>query len=72
MTNELHLTPEELSARWKGAITPGTLKNWRYRREGPLFIKLGRRVIYPLSAVMDYEAAQLRSAPNIAARTGSV
>lgn len=52
------LTPEELSARWKGRITVGTLANWRSRGYGPGFTKVGARVLYPLESVITWEKAQ--------------
>lgn len=51
------LTPDELSARWDGAITVGTLANWRSRKQGPPFQKFGARVRYPLDGVVAYEAS---------------
>ena len=37
------LTPEDVSERW--SISRGTLANWRCRREGPKFFKVGKRKI---------------------------
>lgn len=33
---------------------PGTLRNWRYRDEGPRYIKVGGRVMYRWSDVDAY------------------
>jgi hypothetical protein len=49
------LTPEDLSARWKGKICPGTLQNWRCNGTGPNYTKVGRAVFYPLSEVERFE-----------------
>jgi hypothetical protein len=43
------LTAEEVSERYRGEITVGTLRNWRAMRIGPAFIKLGKAVLYPIS-----------------------
>lgn len=55
-----YLTPVELSKRWNGAVTTGTLANWRSKGTGPTFAKFGSRVRYPLAKVMAWEIANLR------------
>lgn len=47
--SELFLTPTEVAERWH--IKRATLANWRYQGKGPTYIKLGRTVRYPLSAI---------------------
>jgi hypothetical protein len=53
------LTTDELSLRWMGLPTPGTLRNWRVQKIGPAFevVMVGgvRHVLYPLAAVEQYE-----------------
>ncbi len=44
-----HLNQNALAARW--AISPRTLERWRWAGEGPLFIKLGGRVVYRLKDI---------------------
>ena len=56
------LTPLQLAQRWVGVVTTGTLANWRSKGVGPSFTKLRGRVVYPLAAVQDYEARNLRAA----------
>lgn len=51
-----YLTPDELTVRWKNAISLGTLANWRSRKCGPGFTRIGGRVLYPLEAVIAWEA----------------
>lgn len=53
------LTPAELSKRWNGAVTTGTLANWRNQGKGPAFQKIGSRVLYRLDQVVAYEAANV-------------
>jgi hypothetical protein len=55
----LHLTPDELSARWHGAIKPQTLAGWRNKRKGPPFVKFGSRVLYPADLLAEWEKRQL-------------
>ena len=41
------LTPEEVSERYRGEISIGTLRNCRAMRIGPSFVKIGKAVLYP-------------------------
>jgi hypothetical protein len=45
---ERFLTPEEVSQRYRGEISVGTLRNWRAMRIGPSFVKIGKAVLYPV------------------------
>lgn len=53
-----YLTPNELCARYKGAISPRTLANWRSQRIGPAFVKIGGRVLYAVEAVLRWESGR--------------
>lgn len=55
-----HLTPAELVERLRGAVTVGTLANWRAARRGPPYVKIGRKVFYPLEGIEQWEARQLK------------
>lgn len=57
MTTHLHQV--DLARRWK--LSPRTLERWRWTGEGPLFVKLGGRVVYRLEDIEAFEAVQLRS-----------
>lgn len=57
-----YLTPSQLSERWNGAVTTGTLANWRSKGSGPAFAKFGSRVRYPLARVAAWEAVNLHGA----------
>jgi hypothetical protein len=48
MTEPKFLTTEEVFDRYRGAISIGTLKNWRSLRIGPSFVKLGKTILYPV------------------------
>lgn len=58
-----HLTPDDLVARWAGRVCVGTLANWRWKKRGPKWVKLGKgrqsKVVYRLSDVQRYERQQL-------------
>lgn len=53
-----HLNQIELSRRW--SISPRTLENWRWRNEGPIYLKIGGRVAYRLDDIEAFEAQQVR------------
>jgi hypothetical protein len=48
MPDRKFLTAEEVSERYRGEISVGTLRNWRAMRVGPAFVKIGKAVLYPL------------------------
>ena len=48
MPDNKFLTAEEVSERYRGEITVGTLRNWRAMRIGPAFVKIGKAVLYPV------------------------
>lgn len=56
------LTPDELVNRWHGTIGKGTLANWRAKKRGPAYVKIGGRVLYPLEQVEAWELQNLKAA----------
>jgi hypothetical protein len=48
MGDRKYLTAEEVSERYRGAVSVGTLRNWRAMRVGPTFVKIGKAVLYPI------------------------
>jgi len=56
------LKASEVSARWGGTVSTGTLANWRTQKRGPAYVKIGSRVLYPLDKLEEWEAAGLRAA----------
>lgn len=58
MDNHIYMTPQELARRLR--ISTGTLANWRLRGEGPKFMKIGKKVLYPMDEVAAYEQQALR------------
>jgi hypothetical protein len=52
------LMEEEVSKRYRGAVSPGTLRNWRSKGVGPPFLKVGKSVLYPLEGLVAWERRQ--------------
>ncbi|SFT57863.1 helix-turn-helix domain-containing protein [Mesorhizobium sp. YR577] len=48
MNERKFLTDEEVSERYRGGISVGTLRNWRAMKIRPTYIKIGKAVLYPL------------------------
>ena len=55
------LTAVELSERWRGLVSLQTLANWRSQGRGPCYIKVGRKVLYPLDAVEEFEQKNFKA-----------
>jgi hypothetical protein len=54
-----HLLEHELAQRWRLSVR--TLQRWRRGSSGPLFLQLGRRVVYRLSDVERFEMGHMRA-----------
>ena len=50
-----YLTPAQLSERWQGLIKTSTLANWRAKKKGPSFTRIGGKIAYPVKAVEEFE-----------------
>ena len=59
MTEDKYLTPEEVSKRYRGGVSAGTLRNWRAMRIGPTFVKIGKAVLYPTSELDAWDQKNL-------------
>jgi hypothetical protein len=53
LPDKLVLTEADLASRW--GMSPKTLQRWRMEGRGPHYLKLGKRVSYPLKAVVAFE-----------------
>ena len=53
-----HLDQQALALRW--GMSPRTLEDWRWRKKGPRYLKIGGRVMYRLEDIEAYEAERLR------------
>ena len=63
-----HLNQIEVSRRW--GVSERTLERWRWKRQGPPFMKIGGRVAYALADIEAFEAARRRD-PAAASATRS-
>lgn len=59
MPESKFLTPEEVSERYRGSISVGTLRNWRGMRIGPSFVKIGKAVLYPLDSLEAWDKSNV-------------
>lgn len=57
---KMMMNENELATRWN--ISPKTLQRWRSEGRGPRFMKMSKRVVYPIDEVFDFESQALRSA----------
>lgn len=47
------LNENELAQRW--GVSPKTLQRWRGEGTGPRYLKLSRRVSYPIETIVEFE-----------------
>jgi len=58
--NERRVLSEiELAQRW--GVSSKTLQRWRSEGRGPHYLKLSKRVTYPLDVVTEYERSALHA-----------
>jgi hypothetical protein len=55
MDNRKFLTAEEVSERYRGSISLGTLRNWRAKRIGTAENKRGKQVRYPIEELDSWD-----------------
>ena len=57
----MYMTTAEVADRFRVKVQ--TVVNWRYQQQGPDFLKLGRRVLYPITEIERFETtlASLKS-----------
>lgn len=51
------LNENELAQRW--GVSPKTLQRWRSEGRGPRYLKLSKRVGYPVDAIVEFEREAL-------------
>lgn len=49
------LTAKQVSERYNGLLSVNTLNNWRNLGNGPAFLKIGGKVLYPLEKLVEWE-----------------
>jgi hypothetical protein len=62
--NISHFSQAELALRWR--ISPRTLERWRWSKTGPVYLKIGGRVVYRLEDIEAFEKASIRPAVAVA------
>lgn len=53
MSDNHFYSSKGLAVRW--GLNENTLRQWRMRGHGPRFVRIGRSIRYPASAVRQYE-----------------
>lgn len=48
-----YLTTEEVAAHYR--ISVRTVEKWRHRSVGPRWVRVGRRALYPLDGIRQYD-----------------
>ncbi len=59
--DEKYWTTAEVAERFR--TYPGTVRYWRHTGSGPRGVRVGRRVLYPESAVREWAEALHRTEP---------
>jgi excisionase family DNA binding protein len=62
MLEDEYLTTQEVAERLR--TSPDTVRYWRHVGKGPQSFKVGRRVLYPKSAVDEWIAEAMSTALN--------
>jgi len=55
--SKLNLTERELAEMWN--VSPKTLQRWRSEGRGPSYLKLSKKVVYPLEQIKAFESQAL-------------
>ena len=61
MSVPAYLTLEEVVERYRNQVSEGTLRNWRSKRIGPSFIKIGKAILYPIEELERWHRSNLIS-----------
>jgi hypothetical protein len=61
MDNRLYLSPDQLLERWGNLVTKQTLGLWRRDGKGPMHMKIGNKVVYPIDFVIEYEQKAIKN-----------
>jgi hypothetical protein len=51
------LNERELAGRW--GVSVKTLQRWRTEGRGPRYLKLSKKVVYPVESIIDFESWSL-------------
>ena len=58
VTHPVLLSPRQLATRW--GLSEKTLERWRMLGTGPVFLKLGGRVLYNIEEIQAHEQQRTR------------
>lgn len=58
MPSNEYMTPSAVVARYKGVISLKTLANWRVKKEGPSYTKIGGKILYRLADLAQWESSR--------------
>ncbi len=58
--NTEYLTAAEVAQRYGNSVKESTLANWRFKKVGPAYSKIGGRVLYRLADLLEWEKTQRR------------
>ena len=53
-----HLTQVDLARRWR--MSERTLEAWRWKKVGPIYLRIGGKIIYALEDILTYEQTHRR------------
>ena len=67
---KLNFSENELADRW--GVSPKTLQRWRTEGRGPKYLKLSKRVIYPLEEIQTFESNALYASTSERAQASKV
>lgn len=56
---KIALSETDLAKRW--GISPKTLQRWRCEGRGPRYLKLSKRVVYPVDEILTFESKALHA-----------
>jgi hypothetical protein len=59
VTNHDHLTEKQVEAQYSPLFRLKTLQTWRALKQGPRFVRIGRRIFYPRQAIEDFIQANV-------------
>ncbi|EAQ37238.1 hypothetical protein NB311A_02984 [Nitrobacter sp. Nb-311A] len=65
MSVPAYLTLEEVVERYRNQVSEGTLRNWRSKRIGPSFVKIGKAILYPIEELERWDRSNLISCKRI-------
>jgi len=66
-----YLTSEEVVERYRNKVSDGTLRNWRCKRIGPSYLKIGKTILYPADELDRWDRSNLTSCRRISFATAA-